>query len=715
MADRYWVGGSGTWNTTSTTNWSTASGGGSGASVPTVSDNVIFDQAGTYTVTMTGALACLDITVSAGTVTFATGTSPTLNIRGSMTLVAGTLWSSTGTITFSSTTTGRTITTNGVTINATTTFSGVGGGWTLGSALTTAGSRDLTLTAGTFNTGNYNMTLTGGRILITGSNTKALNLGSSTISLAYWYDLNTSNTTVNAGTSSITITATNASTIGLGGRTFYDVTFSSTTTLPDSQSASFGNFRNLTFAAPTQFRSMSFPASFTVSGTLTLTAGTIVAYRTALYSATIGTTITITCAAFSGNNVDFRDITIAGAAAPISGTSLGDCKGNSGITFTSAKTVYWNLAAGGNWNATAWATTSAGTPLDANFPLPQDTCVFSGTTASLSDGATVTFDSLSPTYVGTLDMSARTTTSYDMVLIVTPTLSGVFPNFGVQVYGNLIFGTGCTFGGTAANRNFGFYGRTTQLFTSAGVTSAAGITVNAPSTIVTLQDAFTCSKSATDAVSVVRGTFDANDYNVTLSGALGGVTGNSGTATRTIAVSSSTWTISGTSPWTVSSTGLTITGTGTISLNNASTKLFDGGSSGNYSNITLNNSGAGFLQFVNPITIGTLSNSVQPTGFSFLYLNTTTINNWNVSGTAGNLVTIQSNYYAPVPTGVGHALSKSTGIVSADYLSISFSSASGGAGWYAGANSIDGGNNSGWIFTAAPSPVLYAGNFFMLM
>ena len=87
MADRYWVGGSGTWNTTSTTNWSTASGGGSGASVPTVSDNVIFDQAGTYTVTMTGALACLDITVSAGTVTFATGTSPTLNIRGSMTLL----------------------------------------------------------------------------------------------------------------------------------------------------------------------------------------------------------------------------------------------------------------------------------------------------------------------------------------------------------------------------------------------------------------------------------------------------------------------------------------------------------------------------------------------------------------------------------------------------------------------------------------------------
>ena len=94
MADRYWVGGTGTWNTTSTTNWSATSGGGSGASVPTVADSVFFDQAGTYTVTMTGALACLDITVSAGTVTFATGTSPSIDIRGSMTLLAGTVWSS---------------------------------------------------------------------------------------------------------------------------------------------------------------------------------------------------------------------------------------------------------------------------------------------------------------------------------------------------------------------------------------------------------------------------------------------------------------------------------------------------------------------------------------------------------------------------------------------------------------------------------------------
>ena len=73
MANRYWVGGAGTWDTTTTTHWSTSSGGASGASVPTAADSVFFDQAGTYTVTTTGALTCLDFTVSAGVVTFEIG------------------------------------------------------------------------------------------------------------------------------------------------------------------------------------------------------------------------------------------------------------------------------------------------------------------------------------------------------------------------------------------------------------------------------------------------------------------------------------------------------------------------------------------------------------------------------------------------------------------------------------------------------------------
>lgn len=45
-------------------------------------------------------------------------------------------------------------------------------------------------------------------------------------------------------------------------------------------------------------------------------------------------------------------------------------------------------------------------------------------------------------------------------------------------------------------------------------------------------------------------------------------------------------------------------------------------------------------------------------------------------------------------------LSKPSGTVSCDYLNISNSNATGGATWYAGANSVDTTNNDGWIFTA---------------
>lgn len=53
MANRFWVGGTGTWNTTSTANWSTTSGGAPGASAPTSADAAIFNSlSGGGTVTL---------------------------------------------------------------------------------------------------------------------------------------------------------------------------------------------------------------------------------------------------------------------------------------------------------------------------------------------------------------------------------------------------------------------------------------------------------------------------------------------------------------------------------------------------------------------------------------------------------------------------------------------------------------------------------------
>lgn len=59
MANRYWVGGGGTW--TSTTKWSASSGGASGASVPTTFDDVFFDANSGF-----GANAVINLNASIG-------------------------------------------------------------------------------------------------------------------------------------------------------------------------------------------------------------------------------------------------------------------------------------------------------------------------------------------------------------------------------------------------------------------------------------------------------------------------------------------------------------------------------------------------------------------------------------------------------------------------------------------------------------------------
>ena len=79
---RYWVGGTGTWDTTTTTHWASASGGAGGASVPGASDAVIFDAgSGGGTVTPNYDFAVTSITMGAfmGTLDFsANNNSPTI-------------------------------------------------------------------------------------------------------------------------------------------------------------------------------------------------------------------------------------------------------------------------------------------------------------------------------------------------------------------------------------------------------------------------------------------------------------------------------------------------------------------------------------------------------------------------------------------------------------------------------------------------------------
>ena len=229
MANRYWRGGTGTWST-STTNWSTSSGGLGGASAPTAADSVIFDQAGPYTVTLTGALTCLDITVSVGVVTFSS--TGTLAVSGGMSLLAGTVWIATGTITFNATSTGKTISTNATSMPCAVTFNGVGGGWTLGSAFVRdATAANVTLTNGTLSLGSFAFT-TGYNVLYNGGSITAT-AGTGTMSCAAFYHNNAAGLSLPfGGYASANLTCTGQ--FIQGNTTSGDLAVTATTTLGTS-------------------------------------------------------------------------------------------------------------------------------------------------------------------------------------------------------------------------------------------------------------------------------------------------------------------------------------------------------------------------------------------------------------------------------------------------------------------------------------------------
>jgi hypothetical protein len=642
---------------------------------------------------------CNNFTASGldGTMTLA-GTSIGLTVSGSLTFQATNFTRTyTGTTTFNATSTGKTVTTNGVSFFGDVTFDGVGGGWTLGSALTVT-SQIITVTNGTFDTsssGNYAVTCA--TLSSSNSNVRTINLNASTLSSAGSFPIiftTSTNLTFNAGTSQINC-STGSPTFSGGGQTFYNVAFTSAAITTGSITGA-NTFNNLSITGRTTvgIGVLSLSANQTINGTLTVSAGTAAAYRMQISSNTFNTTRTLTCAAVSLTDTDFRDITIAGAASPASGTRLGDCKGNSGITFPASKTVFYRQTGSADWGTTStgsWSATSGGALDATQFPLAQDTAVFPAATYPAS-GSTTTINA---NYnIGTIDMSLRT--SNTMTLATSTN--------GVLIYGNWTNGTGITLSGTGS---VSFLGRTTQTITSASKTFTQLININTPSGSVTLQDALT--QSSTNFTQIVNGTLDLNGFTYTVGTRFTTVTGtknltfNGGTL---VCPDPNTTSFNNAAPTNFTTTAGT--GAGTISMTAATAKTFVGG--GSTFNCTLNQGGAGALTITGSNTFSNITNTYKSTGATsilFTAATTSTFTDWNASGESTRLLTIGS------VTAASHTLSKASGTVSSDYLSISRSTATGGAGWYAGANSTNGGNNSGWVFTAPPAPSGSNSNFLM--
>ena len=260
------------------------------------------------------------------------------------------------------------------------------------------------------------------------------------------------------------------------------------------------------------------------------------------------------------------------------------------------------------------------------------------------------------------------------------------------IYGDWTNGIGITL---TSSSTITFAGRQTQTITSAGITFANSINLSNLSNTVRI-----VGNTGSGVDTTLNGcTLDLNGYSWTCGS--GGVGNFSTAGTSNLTFNGGTLRFNsgftGNTGFTTtqgSSAGKIVAGGGTSG--------FDGG--GLTYNCTLEISSSTNITIYNSNTFTTITNTISPLEIIFDDGTTTTVTNWNVNGTAGNLINIRSN------SNTAFYLSKASGVVSSNYLQLLGSNAAGGATWYAGANSVNSGGNTGWIFTAPPSAAA-TGNF----
>ncbi len=611
------------------------------------------------------------VTHSAGVIlTIGDGTAGASNIA--LRLASGMTYTksnaTTSAITFASTSaTVQTITLAGKT-TGNIIFSGVGGSWQVQDTWTST-SIVVTHNSGTLDLNGQ--TISWSSFASASGLTRTLTLGASPITLGLsgtaW------NTSVSAGLTMTTNTATvtctgNSATFNSGSINYNGTSLTMTGTQTTSFSGS-PTLANLTrTVASGQSGGFSISGSPVMTGAFTVTGNSAIV-RVLITSSVIGTVRTITVGSVSLTNVDFADITASGAT-PWTGTSMGNALGNTNITFDTPATQTHTASAGGNWSdVTKWT---------SRIPLPQDNVIIDvNTTGTITAdmprlGADITFAG----FTGTADFSA----------------------IANSIYGSITLGSGMTITGTQA---LTIRGRSALNITSNTKQFTQAVSFSAPSSTYTLIDAF----STAGIFTVTIGTFTAGSFGITALDVLvsGGTLSSTGTITLTDTATSTIWSRTA---GTLSLSSSTIV----IASSSTNVRTFGGGGQ-TYGTLTYTVAGStGGLDVTGANTFSTInfSDVTNARTLRFTAATTTTItSSFNVNGTSGKLMSISSI------TAATHTLSKSSGVVSCDYLSLTNSIATGGAAWYAGANSTNVSGNTGWMF-AAPPTIFPTGNLTLM-
>ena len=611
--------------------------------------------------------------------------SGALNVAGSLTLVPAMTWSGTGTVTFRSTTTGRTITTAGKTLGPVT-FNGVGGAWTLQSNLTSSGT--INLTAGSLTTNNNTVDAT--TFSSNNTNVRTLNLGSSTINLSStitpWNFETTTNLTFNAGTSQINLNGGGGSPeFQGGGLTYFNVNYANPT-------LTFTMFGNNTF------NTLSSPGS---GYTLILTGTTQTVTNFNVDGASYSDYITLT-----GGTLSKSSGTASLSFAQISTAATGGATWNAfGCQQTSAAATGWNFgiqtrfligsgAIDGFNTANRWSTTSGGS-VNAMFPARFDDVRFDANSGSV----TFTIDE-SEASIKSLDTTGFTgTLATDIAGINAPDLF---------VYGNFIVGSSTTF--TSGTPSFVLH--------LSGTSSGNVLTMGSSNKNLNGNLTLNCSSGSY----TVTTNITVNDVALTS----GTLSFGSNTIT-TLALSDA------------SSTGVTLNlnssivnirdnvrltdalttfnaGTSTVNLTSlvAGTRIFNSNKTFNIVNLNNIPSGVGaIVAFNGSPTISRLTTNNVVGGYTleFTSASTTTIGQFDIRGTAGNLVTVNvSSTTNATLASLGGAVQSNIDYISFFQITATPTPTATGTVpyyWYVGANSTQDTTTTGLVFSSDTSYTYY--------
>lgn len=376
-------------------------------------------------------------------------------------------------------------------------------------------------------------------------------------------------------------------------------------------------------------------------------------------------TYDLTCAIFASNNTNSRAVAFGTGSIKLTGSSVNVWQVNNATNFSfTGNAIVYVTANPSTGNRNFNHGTSAGST-EANSP---------------SIYVTAGSDTFYFFSAGTVNLTG---------------FSGTLQTGGKYVYGDYILSPTMSLAADASNvLQFGSTNAAVRNITCNGKSIPQAVLFFGVGGSWQFTDTF--SVVSTVKTTLRAGTLNANNQNVNV--------GNFdlGSGTKTLTLGNGTWSVVGNWDANTNVANLTVSAsTGIISMTSASSKTFAGGAK---SWPTLNQGGVGALTIQQNNTFVNITNTVQPATITLTAGTTQTVSAFGVSGTAGNLITLNSS-----SSGSQAILSDASGTNSVSFVSIKDINATGGAAWEAFITNgnVNAGNNTGWDFLVQLGRYMY--------